>query len=234
MNRTRMLSSGLILAMLSANGCARLVTAEPGEVQSLNAPGWKIRPSKPEPKVSPATVAAPPERTADNDAIVPFPPAGAATAVASAPAASPTPVSAPPVNGAVLARALQSPPDEYGIARDMYRQDPMLLMHRQVMEETVHSHHVLGGGAIAMGVVEAGLAALLFWRAGVNSDAARAARDNGQSVTSDPSAMQYFWGGLSGLLSIGFLGYGIAQVATSQDPSVMKAYYQESYGAPPR
>jgi len=190
----------------------------------LNDPRWKIRPGKP------ASEASTPVPSSDpGEPVVPLPPGPAAAMPSAGLVATP-----PPAQDAALSRALASPPDHFGIPRDMYQQDPALAMHRFVMQQTAESHHMVGGGVIGVGFLDLGVAALLFWRAGVNSDAARDARARGQEVTSDPSGVQYLFGALLGLMAAGSFGYGISELATSQDPSALEAYYRESYGGAPR
>jgi hypothetical protein len=224
----------------AVTGCARLVVLDPGVVRERNDVSWNIRPASTHPanvpSGGPALGVRPEASTADGVEAGGFTPAaGEAPTVTPV---SPLPPAAPPVAvSSTKAReipkaVLETPRDDYGIPQGLYQLDPMLGSYLEVMHGRTSSHRAAGAGAIALGVVAAGLAAVLFWRASVNADAVARAKANGQSVTSDPSGMQYAWGLTDGVLALGFLVGGIVEVATTSDPSALQRYSRETYGVP--
>jgi hypothetical protein len=144
--------------------------------------------------------------------------------------AAPAPTPPPPIRLNVSPAALQSPPDKYGIPRQLYAEDPILGQYAEVLHARAASRRAAGGGSIALACVSAGLAAVLFWRGEVNAQAADDARRNGQTVTNDPSSIQFAFGAIEAGFALGFLVYGVAAMFSDPSADGLQRYYRETYG----
>jgi hypothetical protein len=67
---------------------------------------------------------------------------------------------------------------------------------------------------------------LAAWMFSLASDAEADARRNGGE---DRSGQLLFWGVADAVFGVGLLGYGIADLATSPDPTAMQRYYRDTY-----
>lgn len=164
-------------------------------------------------------------------------PAGASPTGAAQSEPSVHPSSAPPVSLPAISvprspgveLALRSAPDVYGVPQALYALDHQLEAHRQMIEAACRSRRAGGVNAILVGGVGLAMSALLFWRANSNADAAEQARQRGDIVIRDPSDMQYTVGVVTGLMGLGFVGYGASRIATKPDPTLLQAYFRETY-----
>lgn len=212
-------------ALLVSDGCARLVTINPGEIPSHNDPTWKIRQTaQPEPRTKAATGAPDSPVTGPGAAVAETVPP-AATAVIAAPTASPPVEPLPFRKRPAVLKALQSPADGLGVPEDLYAVDPLLAAHRREMESQASARHSVAGGTIVLGLL---CGAIAYWAISVG-----ASHQNDPNESSRNSAGQaIFWGVLTGALGLGEIIGGIAVAASSSDPTPLQTYYRETYLAP--
>lgn len=192
-----------VMGSLLGSACARRMVVAPETVARLNDDDWHVQQRRPK-------LARPPEGE------------GAAPAdVAEGPAAPPAPLSpwvklAPP--------ALGTPRDKYGIPVGLYDHDPMLLSYRQIAEARALSHRQAGGGLVAMGTLFAALNTTLIVMAAQNAQ--------NHPDRSGSADQMYFWGVLGGVLSVGMIAGGIAELLTSTDARALQRYARETYDLP--
>jgi hypothetical protein len=119
--------------LLTAEGCARIVTISPTDVGHFDDTAWKVR-------QAPGTDSEVPK--------VVSPIVGAAEVSFRA---------RPEVQ-----QALQTPPDEFGIPSGLYAVDPLLRAHRGEFESETSARHSVAAGTIVFGLVCAGIAAVVI------------------------------------------------------------------------
>ena len=194
-----------LIGLVAVQGCARLVVVPPVDLARLNDADWSIQQRQPKrlPPGVPPTVEKAP-----------------ATAVVEGP---PPPSLLPGVK--LKPPALGTPRDEHGIPVGLYEQDPTLRAYRQMAEARASSHRAVGGGLLAMGtlfVVMCGFLTLLA-----------AQREQNHPEQSGSASDVYLWSILGGALGLGYIGGGIAELATRTDTRALQRYARETYDLPP-
>jgi hypothetical protein len=158
--------------------------------------------------------------------------AGDVPVLATPPAPAPPPPPAFQARAPEIQLALRTPPDLYGVPSGLYQLDTQLIAYRDGVEAAARARRASGRTVMILGGVGLGIAALLFWRASTNADAADAARARGDIVINDPSDMQYALGAVEGVIALGCVGYGAALTSTRPDPAPLVQYSRETYGVP--
>jgi hypothetical protein len=234
----------MAIGLTAVSGCARLVVLDAEAVRRHNDDAWQLRAAP----VAGAAAGpgAPPVAATGNPPGIPAGPndqpgreafkigvtSPAPDPVSPLPSAIPASASLATGPALVPRAVLETPRDPYGIPLGLYDRDPILGSHLQVMKARTSSHRTAGAGTVVLGLVVAGLSGVLFWRASLNAAEVTRAKQNGQTVTNDPSGTQYALGVIDAALALGLVTFGVVECATPSDPSALRRYSRETYGAP--